>query len=200
MADVQAEVLQAEGVKHGRRRHGGDAGGEDSAAPKQRAGAAAAGWGDDAAGGGGGGSGSAAAPPVEEPAVTVVRDGDEAAEAAERLATTVADAPRNTGRRLATLKELEGEGGGGGGAGSLNVAASRAEGIDLSLLTALLHPVEALQEADEVINWDLQLQRITQEMRQESDQREGEEGGEGSAAPGVGAAAAQDASPARARA
>jgi hypothetical protein len=174
MADVQAEVLQAEGVKHGRRRHGGDAGGEDSAAPKQRAGAAAAGWGDDAAGGGGGGSGSAAAPPVEEPAVTVVRDGDEAAEAAERLATTVADAPRNTGRRLATLKELEGEGGGGGGAGSLNVAASRAEGIDLSLLTSSLYPVEALQEVDAVVDWEAQLQRITQEMRQESDKREGE--------------------------
>ena len=108
--------------------------------------------------------------------MTVVRDGDEAAEAAERLAATVADAPRATGRRMATLKELEGEGG-GGGAGSLNVAASRAEGIDLSLLTSALHPLEALHEPDEVINWELQLQHITQEMRQESDQREGEEGG-----------------------
>ena len=132
--------------------------------------------------------------------MTVVRDGDEAAEAAERLAATVADAPRATGRRMATLKELEGEGG-GGGAGSLNVAASRAEGIDLSLLTSALHPLEALHEPDEVINWELQLQRITQEMRQESDQREGEEGGgEGSSSGAVGSPARAAATAAATRA
>jgi hypothetical protein len=195
MSDVQSEVA-AEGIKHGRRRHAeaNDEGGGAAPPPKQRAGAAAAGWGDEAAGGGSG-SAAAAPAPAEEPAVTVVRENDEAAEAAERLAATVADAPRHTGRRVATLKELEGEGS-AGGAGSLNVAASRAEGIDLSLLTASLHPVEALHEADEVINWELQLQKITQEMRQESDQREGEEGGEG----GAGSAAAEGGSPARPRA
>ncbi len=192
MSDVQAEVA-TEGVKHGRRRHA-EASDEGSSAPPPKQ--LGAGWGDDAVGGGGGGGAAAPAPPAaEEPAVTVVRENDEAAEAAERLAATVADAPRHTGRRVATLRELEGEGGAAGGAGSLNVAASRAEGIDLSLLTASLHPVEALHEADEVINWELQLQKITQEMRQESDQREGgeEEGG-------VVSAAGQDGTPLRPRA
>ncbi len=128
--------------------------------------------------------------------MTVIRDGNEEVEAAERLAATVADAPRNIGRRVAILKELESEGHGGGGAGALNVAASRAEGIDLSLLTISLYPVEALQEADEVVNWELQLQKITQELRQESDRREG--GGEGEGTGGAPQEATTRTSPARA--
>jgi len=190
--DVQTES-SLESVKHGRRRHA--EGGSEPAppGPPQRA-SGAAGWGE-GGGGGGGAAAASSAPAVEEPAVTVIRDGDEAAEAAEQLASTVADAPRNTGRRMATLKELEREGL-GGGAGSLNVAASRAEGIDLSLLTASLYPPEALVEADEVINWEVQLQKITQELRQEGEARDGEDM-EGEGPPGGGASQEARGTPAR---
>ena len=70
---------------------------------------------------------------------------------------------------MATLRELEGE---GGGVGTLNVAASRAEGIDISMLTSGLYPVEALAETDKVVNWELELQLITQELAQDNEGHE----------------------------
>lgn len=123
---------------------------------------------DDTVGGGGAVGAASRAAPAEE-VVSVVRDGDEAAEAAERLIATVAEAPTNlAGRHIATLQELDGE-------GALKVAASRAEGIDLSLLTASLYPSEALSESDEVVDWDLALQRVAADMAAESERAVGGE-------------------------
>jgi len=152
------------GARFGRRRVGGETGGADTPSHGVHAG-----W--DAAPGGGAAAPSGAAAPPEE-VVSVVRDGDEAAEAAERLIATVAEAPSNfAGRHIATLQELEGE-------GVLNVAASRAEGIDLSLLTASLYPPEALVEQDAVVDWELALQTVAAEMAAERERKGGGGGGD----------------------
>ena len=157
------------GARFGRRRAGGGGGGGADAAPAASSAAhARTGWDDGGGGGGGGGPSSAPAAAAEE-AVSVVRDGDEAAEAAERLIATVAEAPSNVaGRHIATLSELDGE-------GALKVAASRAEGIDLSLLTASLHPPEALEEADAVVDWELALQAVAADMAAEKERSAGGE-------------------------
>ena len=158
--DVHSEEV---GVSHGRRRVG-----VTESVDVPRASTIGSGWGEEGASSAGIRGGSSGDPQVDD-TVQVVRDGDEAAETSERLAATVAEAPRNAARRVATVRELEGE---GGGAGSLNVAASRAEGIDISMLTSGLYPVEALAETDEVVNWELELQLITQELAQENDGHE----------------------------
>ena len=108
---------------------------------------------------------------VQEEAVAVIRDGDDIADAAAALERKVADAPRNAGgRKVATLAELDGDR--SSGAGALNASASRAAGVDLSLLTASLYPPSALLEADEEWDAGYLLQRITQEMHAEGDKRE----------------------------
>jgi hypothetical protein len=108
---------------------------------------------------------------VQEEAVAVIRDGDDIADAAAALERKVADAPRNAGgRRVATLAELDGDR--SSGAGALNASASRAAGVDLSLLTASLYPPSALLEADEEWDAGYLLQRITQEMHAEGDKRD----------------------------
>ena len=164
---VEEEQVGAGGARFGRRRAGGGGGGAADAAPVSAA-HAHTGW-DDGGGGGGGGGGPSSAPAVAEEAVSIVRDGDEAAEAAERLIATVAEAPSNVaGRHIATLSELDGE-------GALKVAASRAEGIDLSLLTASLHPPEALVEEDAVVDWELALQTVAAEMAAEKERAGGEQ-------------------------
>jgi hypothetical protein len=174
--DVQSEEV---GVSHGRRRVG-----VTESVDVPRASTIGSGWGEEGASSAGGIRGGSSGDPQVDDTVQVVRDGDEAAETSERLAATVAEAPRNAARRVATVRELEGE---GGGAGSLNVAASRAEGIDISMLTSGLYPVEALAETDEVVNWELELQLITQELAQENDGHE--DASEGSDKQGGGAAA-----------
>lgn len=115
--------------------------------------------------------------------VAVIREADDDAERAEALAATVADAPRNTaGRRVATLSELDGAAAHGGASG-LNVSASRASGIDLALLTASLYPPSALEESAAPADWALALQRITQEMTAESEQRSDAAAADGVAPP-----------------
>ena len=164
MADA-ATVLEETGPRFGRRRAAESEPASSSTSSSAPAPAPHSGW-DSAAPSS---SSAAAAAPAASPSsevVSVVRDDDEAAEAADRLVATVSEAPRNAaGRHIATLQELEGDGG-------LNVAASRAEGIDLSLLTASLYPAEALQEPDEVVDWEKALQRITQELGAETERRE----------------------------
>ena len=162
---MSAEIVGEEdaGARFGRRAR--VVGGGGDAAPSAHV---HAGWDDGPSSGGGSGAAAAASASAEE-AVSVVRDGDEAAEAAERLIATVSEAPSNVaGRHIATLEELEGE-------GALKVAASRAEGIDLSLLTASLYPSEALSESDEVVDWDLALQRVAADMAAESERAVGGE-------------------------
>jgi hypothetical protein len=163
---MSAEIVGEEdaGARFGRRAR--VVGGGGDAAPSAHV---HAGWDDGpSSGGGSGAAAAAAASATAEEAVSVVRDGDEAAEAAERLIATVSEAPSNVaGRHIATLEELEGE-------GALKVAASRAEGIDLSLLTASLYPSEALVENDEVVDWELALQTVAAEMAAEAERSAGE--------------------------
>ena len=86
---------------------------------------------------------------ADESTVAVVRDGDEVRDASEKLAATVADAPRNAGgRSVATLAELNSEQ--RSSAGALNVTASRNAGVDLTLLTSTLFAPDALAEPYEV--------------------------------------------------
>lgn len=95
--------------------------------------------------------------------VAVIRDTDE--DAHEDLAAKVAAAPKNAGRKVQSLKELDEE-------GALNVASSRAAGIDLSLLTSALYPAESLQEDDVVWEWERLLQEVSQTMRADAEKRE----------------------------
>ncbi len=163
--------------------------GEDgSAAPPRRRvvdfeGSGSGDAGDDAVGGGRGrASKRADESPVADESVAVIRDGDEAAEAAEARERAIADAPRNiAGRRVATLAELDGDR--AGGAGALNASVSTAAGVDLSLLTASLFPPHALEEADEEWDTTYLLQRITQEMRSEGERREAAAAEDGVALP-----------------
>ena len=160
---MSAEIVGEEDASARFGRRARVAGGGGDAAPSAHV---HAGWDDGPSSGGG--SGAAAASAAAEEAVSVVRDGDEAAEAAERLIATVSEAPSNVaGRHIATLEELEGE-------GALKVAASRAEGIDLSLLTASLYPSEVLMENDEVVDWELALQTVAAEMAAEAERSAGE--------------------------
>jgi hypothetical protein len=57
---------------------------------------------------------------------------------------------------------------------------SQQVGIDLSLLTAVLCPVEALQEPDEPWEFDRLLQEVSQALQAEADAKEAEESGGGS--------------------
>ena len=170
--EIQAE--DGGGVKHGRRRGGGEKIESPGGLPSSSG--VANGWGDEP-------KGTIEAPdPVQsDDSVQIVREHDETSEAAEQLAATVADAPRNAARRVATLKELEREK--GVGAGGLLVGASRAEGINLHILTSALYPQESLVEPDEVLDWDLTLQKITQEMGEEKAE-ETEDGKNGPLSPG----------------
>jgi hypothetical protein len=104
------------------------------------------------------------------------------------LAGKVAAAPRNQGRKVQTLRELDGGEGGFSASGTKGGAG----GIDLSLLTASLCPPEALEEADEVWEFDRLLQQLSQALTADAERREKEEGpGSGTtSAPGAGASAA----------
>lgn len=128
---------------------------------------------------------------ADESAVAVVRDGDDARDASDKLAATVADAPRNAGgRSVATLAELNSEQ--RSSAGALNVTASRNAGVDLTLLTSTLFAPDALAEADEAWDEQVLLERIAQDVRAEREAEERVAAEDGTAPPLTSARAAGD--------
>jgi len=163
MESVEAEEVGSS-VMHGRRRGPID---RNAGASVVSAGVAS-GWGDEPSGDSSTSvSGGDPVAQVNNDSVQIVKEQDEVSEAAERLAATVAEAPRNVAKRVATLRELERDK--LAGADSLLAGASRADGTNLQILTSALYPSESLVEPDEVVDWDLTLQRITQEMFQEGE-------------------------------
>jgi hypothetical protein len=96
---------------------------------------------------------------AEASTVSIIRDVT-AGESAEELASRIAAAPRNAGRRVATMRELDET----EGRGALHAAASRTSGVELGLLTSALTPPDALYEADEVWEFDRLLGEAAQEI------------------------------------
>eukprot|EP00640_Fibrocapsa_japonica_P002972 CAMPEP_0113945014 /NCGR_PEP_ID=MMETSP1339-20121228/38433_1 /TAXON_ID=94617 /ORGANISM="Fibrocapsa japonica" /LENGTH=263 /DNA_ID=CAMNT_0000950403 /DNA_START=224 /DNA_END=1015 /DNA_ORIENTATION=- /assembly_acc=CAM_ASM_000762 len=95
----------------------------------------------------------------------IIPDMDEEAE--EDITTKVAAAPRNTAKRVQSLRELEHD--------LKMTVTSSANGIDLSLLTAHLVPAQQLQEEDITWDFDALLQEVTQEFNAEAEKRPNQE-------------------------
>lgn len=108
--------------------------------------------------------------------MAVIREEGEG-DTADDIAGKVAAAPRNQGRKVYTLKELDDEGG-------LNVSSSRQAGVDLSLLTSALCPPQALEEPDQIWEFDRLLQQLSQQMTADAEKLEQEEAGGSATAAG----------------
>lgn len=89
------------------------------------------------------------------------------------LLNTVVKAPRDMARKVQTLEELAEE------SNVFNVTVSRHAGIDLSVLTSSLHPLETLEEPDEVWEFDSLLQELQQRMTAEGEKQEAEDRADG---------------------
>jgi hypothetical protein len=117
--------------------------------------------------------------------IVVIPDLDEEGAEEEDITVQVAAAPKNNSRRVASLHELD--------SNIKGIGITRGPGgVDLSLLSSRLVPVQAVGEIDERWEFDSLLQSVTQEFHREKE-REGEEEKEGEAkadAGGQGAAAA----------
>jgi len=85
----------------------------------------------------------------------------------EDLTTQVAAAPRNTSRRVQSMRELDHE-------IKYTLPTTMQAGLDLKLLTASLSPPDQVKEEDETWEFDTLLQRVSQEMQVEVDEEEKE--------------------------
>ncbi|DBA03350.1 TPA: hypothetical protein N0F65_004627 [Lagenidium giganteum] len=81
------------------------------------------------------------------------------------ITTQVAEAPRNTGRAVQSLKELDKD-------IKFALPNSSAFGVDLHLLTSVLCPERAVNEADEAWNFDSLLNEVSQEIQKDLDEKE----------------------------
>lgn len=117
---------------------------------------------------------------AEASTVSIIRDVT-AGESAEELASRIAAAPRNAGRRVATMRELDET----EGRGALAAAAARtsAGGVELGLLTSALSPPDALYEADEVWEFERLLGEAAQEIDAEAEKGAGGAAGKAAGAP-----------------
>jgi len=97
---------------------------------------------------------------------------------------TKSAAPRNQARRVQSLFELQEQSGSGGLEGrtiatrsgsngsNSNSGSGLAAGLDLSLLTSVMSPPDALKEPDEVWVYSNLLQKLSQEISNEEDKNE----------------------------
>ncbi|CAM9582861.1 unnamed protein product [Phaeothamnion confervicola] len=98
----------------------------------------------------------------DDTGIMLIPDLEEGAD--DDIMTQIAKAPKNTTRKVQSLRELDHE--------IRHTVASAAEGLDLSLLTRDLVPLAMLREDDTAWEFDALLQEVTQEFHRDTDRAE----------------------------
>jgi len=93
----------------------------------------------------------------------------------EDLTTQVASAPKNTARRVQSMRELDHD-------IKYTLPTNVQNGLDLSILTSCLSPQPLVQESDELWEFDSLLQFVSQELTADADAEEAEKTGAAEAA------------------
>jgi hypothetical protein len=84
--------------------------------------------------------------------------------------TLVASAPKNTARRVQSMRELDHD-------IKYTLPTNVQNGLDLSILTSCLSPQPLVQESDELWEFDSMLQFVSQELTADDDAEEAEKTG-----------------------
>ena len=112
----------------------------------------------------------------DDGAAVVIRDDAETIDT--EAGQTTSAAPRNQARRVQSLFELQEQSGSGGldsrtnnTSKNGNSGGSFASGLDLSLLTSVMSPPDALKEPDEVWVYSKLLQKLSQDIQNEEEDK-----------------------------
>lgn len=103
----------------------------------------------------------------EDDVIAVVPDLEEEDGRGEDITKQVAEAPRNTGRKVQTLTELDSE-------VRFQIRGAPV-GVDVGLLTSLLVPAEGVAEVDEPWEFNSLLQEVAQAMQADIDKKEADD-------------------------
>jgi len=118
---------------------------------------------------------AAAAATSNDDGAVVIRDDTETIDT--EAGQTTSAAPRNQARRVQSLFELQEQSGSGGLDSRTNTSkngnsgGSFASGLDLSLLTSVMSPPDALKEPDEVWVYSKLLQKLSQDIQNEEEDK-----------------------------
>ena len=126
-------------------------------------------------------SGTSAFVTGNDDGTVIIRDDTEIIDTEAGQTTSIA--PRNQARRVQTLSELQEQSGSGGLEGRTSVGTKNGGvntsgngattiGLDLSLLTSVMSPPEALKEPDEVWIYHKLLQKLSQDLANEEDKND----------------------------